>query len=90
MFFYHTPGQRPPPLPDIVCCGSDLLCAHRFEQTPRPTAVVVVWWREETRWVRCTARRTGASEPTRSALVFGLEAERRAESTRLGISCLTM
>ena len=58
---------------------------QRFEQTPRPTLVVVVvvvvvvviYRREETRWVRCTARRTQASEPTPSA--FGLAAKGRAE-----------
>ena len=28
---------------------TDLSCVQRFEQTPKPTAVVVVWRREETR-----------------------------------------
>ena len=61
--------------PDVVFCCSDLLCAHRCEQTPRPTAVGVVWWREETRWVRCTARRTPASEPTLTAFLWSGDGE---------------
>ena len=52
----------------------------RAEQTPRPTAAVVVWRREETRWVRRTARRTQASEPTLTA--FGPAAERCAECAK--------
>ena len=51
--------------------------------------VAVVWCREETRWVRCTARRTQASEPTPTAFLWSLAAERRAER-RLGISYFTM
>ena len=50
---------------------------QRFEQTPRPAAVVVAWRHKETRWVCCTARRTKASQPTLTA--FGLAAKRRAE-----------
>ena len=56
---------------------------QRFEQTPR-TDVVVVWRRKETRWVRCTARRTQASEPTLTA--FGLAAKRRAKWARVNLS----
>ena len=63
---------------------SDSLCVHRFEQTPRPTAVVVVWRREETRWAHCAARRIPASEPTLTAL--GLAAKRPAECARVNLS----
>ena len=35
-----------------------LLYVQIFEQTPRPTAVVAVWRREEARRVRCTGPRT--------------------------------
>ena len=57
--------------------------------TPRLTAVVVVWPRKETRWVRCTARRTQASEPTLTAFAwFGGEETRRAEcATKVNLSC---
>ena len=55
---------------------------QRFEQTPRPTAAVAAVWRhEETRRVRCTARRTQASEPTLTA--SGLSAKRRADCARV-------
>ena len=61
----------------------------RFERMPRPTVVVVVWRLEETCRVRCTGRRTKASEPTLTA--SGLVAKRRAERTRvnlcLGVLC---
>ena len=60
------------------------LCVQRFEQTPRPTAAVVVWRREETRWVRRTELRTQASQPTLAA--FGLAAKRRAECARGNVS----
>ena len=50
----------------------------------RLTAVVVVWCREEPRWVRCTARKTQASEPTLTAFV--LAAKRRAECARVNLS----
>ena len=56
---------------------SDVLCAQEPERTPRPTAVIVVWSRDETRWVRCTARRIQASETKLNA--FGLAAKRRAD-----------
>ena len=56
----------------------------RFEQTPRPTAVFVVWRREEPCWVRCPARRTQASEPRLTA--FGLAAKRRGERARANLS----
>ena len=46
--------------------------------------MVVVRCREETRWVRCTARKTQASEPTLTA--FGLAAKRRAEWVRVNRS----
>ena len=61
-----------------------------IEQTSRPTAVVVVvvvvdvWRHEETRWVRCTARRAQASEPRLAA--FGLATKRRAECARVNLS----
>ena len=63
---------------------SDLLCVQRFGQRPRPTAVVVVRRREETRWVRYTARRTHASEPRLTA--SGLAAKRRGECARVNLS----
>ena len=52
--------------------------------TPRPIAVAVVWGIEETRWVRRTARRTKASEPTLAA--FGLAAKRLAECAIVNLS----
>ena len=57
---------------------------QRFEQTPRPTAAVVVWHREETRWVRCTARRTQASGPRFTA--SGLAAKSRGKCARFNLS----
>ena len=63
---------------------SDLLCVQRFEQTPRPTAVVVVWRREETCWGRCTAHRTQASEPGLAA--SDLAAKGRGECAKVNLS----
>ena len=63
-----------------------MVCVQGFEQTSRPAVVVVVVWRrKETRWVRCTARRTQTSEPTLTA--FGLAAKRCAECARVNLSC---
>ena len=63
---------------------TDLLCVQKFDQTPRPTAVLVVWRREDTRWVRCTARRTQVSELRLT--VSGLAAKRRGECARVNLS----
>ena len=63
---------------------SDLLCLRRFEQTPRPTAVLVVWRHEETRWVRCPARRTQASELRLTGPV--LTAKKSGECARVNLS----
>ena len=63
---------------------SHLLYVQRFEQTPRPTAVVMVWRRETTSRVHCTARRTQASESTLTA--FRLAPKTRAESARVSLS----
>ena len=46
--------------------------------------LVLVWRREETRWVRCTARRTRAFDPTLTA--SGLAAKRRAECAGVNLS----
>ena len=54
----------------------------------RPTAVVVVWCREETCWVRCTVRKTQASGPRLIASdVAAKRCSERAiiESTRVGV-----
>ena len=64
---------------------SYLLCVKRFEQTTRPTALVVVWRREEARRLRCTVRRTQTSEPTLTA--SGLAARRHAERAYIEVSC---
>ena len=60
-------------------------CVQGFEQMPRPTEFLVVWHGEEMRWVRCTARRTQASEPR--LLISGLVARRRCECARVNMSC---
>ena len=63
---------------------TDLLCVQRFEQTPRPTAILVVWRREEAR-VRCTARRTQAFEATLTASGMAAKLSTECDSTSLAI-----
>ena len=59
---------------------------QRFEQKPIPRAVVVVvWGREQTRRVHCTARRIQASEPT---LTVPLVWRQRDVSSALESTCL--
>ena len=60
-------------------------CASRDSSKGRDQLLLLlVWRREETRRVRCTARRTQASEPTLNA--FGLAPKRRAECARVSLS----
>ena len=49
---------------------SDVLDLPRFEQTPRPVAVVVIWRREETRWAGCVALRVGPKRQSQRLLPF--------------------
>ena len=61
-----------------------IYCACTYSSKRRDQSVVVIRRREETRQVRCTARRTQASEPTLNA--FGLAAERRTECAKVNLS----
>ena len=74
---YHTPDQSPPHVTghcELLLLLLLLLLGFTGRAQTRANAetnspVVVVWCREETCWVRCTARRTQASEPTLTAFL---------------------
>ena len=66
-------------------------CAYRDSSNAEtnaeiPTSVVVIWRREETRWVCHSVRRTQTFEPTLSA--FHLAAKRRVECARVNLYSL--
>ena len=65
-----------------VCEKIGIIVRAEIRATPRLTAVMV-WRREEARWVRCTARMPKASEPTLDA--YGL-AKRRAACASVNLS----
>ena len=84
-YAWRAPATRHRALCVVVAQITAMRAQTRANAETNCCSVVVVWCREETRWVRCTARRTQASDPT---LVFLVWRRRDVPSQLVLVFCI--